>query len=55
MADAKFLDMPMEFRLELMAIIRSDFADAEWELFNGTVLAQPKGSSIFFWCRWHKV
>ena len=37
MADAKILDMPMEFGLELMAIIRPDFADAERELFNDVV------------------
>lgn len=34
MADAKILDMPMEFGLELMTIIRREFADAEGELFQ---------------------
>ena len=29
MADAFVLDMPMEFRLELMAVIGSDFLNAE--------------------------
>lgn len=37
MADAKILDMPMEFGLEFMAIIRLDFTDAEWELFNDMI------------------
>ena len=29
--------MPMEFRLEFMTIIRSDFSDAEWELFYDVI------------------
>lgn len=37
MADAKILDMPMEFDLELMAVIRPDSGDAERELFNDVV------------------
>jgi len=29
--------MPMEFGLELMAVVRPDFADAEWELVDDVV------------------
>ena len=37
MADTEVLDVPMEFGLELMAVIRPDFTDAERELFNDVV------------------
>ena len=37
MADAKVLNVRMELRLELMAVIRSDFADAERELFDDMI------------------
>jgi hypothetical protein len=37
MEDAPVFDMPMERCLELMAIIGSDFADAEWELFDDAI------------------
>ena len=36
-ANSKILDMPMEFCLELMAIVRPDFSDAEWEFFNDMI------------------
>lgn len=34
MADTQVLDVPVELRLELIAIVSSDLVDAEWELFN---------------------
>jgi hypothetical protein len=34
MTDAKILDMPMEFGLELMSIISSDFPDTARELVS---------------------
>lgn len=37
MADALILDMPVELGLELVAIIGSDFFDAERELFNDVI------------------
>ena len=37
MSDSKVFNMPMEFRLEFMTIIRSDFSDPEWELFYDVI------------------
>lgn len=34
MADALVLDIPVEFGLELMAVVGSDLLDAERELFD---------------------
>ena len=35
--DPEIFDMPMEFGLEFVAIIRTDFTNAEWELFDDVV------------------
>ncbi len=35
--DPEIFDMPMEFGLELVAIIRANLANAEWELFDDVV------------------
>ena len=35
--DPEIFDMPMEFGLEFVAIIRMDFTNAEWELFDDVV------------------
>lgn len=37
MADTEIFDVPMERRLELMAIVGPDFPDAERKLFNNMV------------------
>ena len=37
MTDALVLDVPVEFGLELMAIVGSDFADAERELVDDVI------------------
>lgn len=51
MADAQLLDVPMEFGLELMAVVRcpavdceeinerggANFSDAEWKLFDDAI------------------
>lgn len=34
MPDAEIFDMPMEFGLELMTVVSSNLANAEWELFD---------------------
>jgi hypothetical protein len=34
MPDPKVYDMPMELGLELVAIVRTDLANADWELFG---------------------
>lgn len=36
-ADAKILDVPVELGLELMAVVRSDFFDAERKLFDDVI------------------
>ena len=41
--------MPMEFRLELMAIIRSDFSDPEWELFYDVICKVDRIGLRIFW------
>ena len=35
--DPEIFDMPMEFGLEFVAIIRTDLTNAEWELFNDVI------------------
>ena len=35
--DAEIFDMPMEFGLELMTVVSSNLANAEWELFDDVV------------------
>jgi hypothetical protein len=35
--DLEIFDMPMEFGLEFVAIIRTDFTNVEWELFDDVV------------------
>jgi len=37
MPDSKVFNMPMEFCLELMSIIRSDFLYPEWEPFYDVI------------------
>jgi len=37
MPDAEVLNMAMELRLEFMAVVRPDLADAERELFDNVV------------------
>ena len=37
MAYSQILDMPVEFCLEFMAVIRPDLADPKWELLNNVV------------------
>ncbi len=35
--DPEIFDMPVKFGLELVAIIRAHFANAEWELFDNVI------------------
>ena len=35
--DPEIFDMPMEFGLELMTIIRAHLANAEWKLFDDMI------------------
>ena len=35
--DPEIFDMPMEFGLELMTIVRAHFANAEWKLFDDMI------------------
>ena len=37
MAYPKVFDLPVKFSLELVTIVRSDFTNAEWELFNDMI------------------
>jgi hypothetical protein len=40
--DPEIFDMPMEFGLELMTIIRAHLANAEWKLFDDMIDLSPK-------------
>lgn len=48
-ADAKIFNVPMELRLEFMAVIGSDLTDAERELFDDVIReVDGIGLSMFF-------
>lgn len=49
MSDPKILNMPVEFGLELMAIVSPDFFDAEGELFDNVIdKVESTDLSMFF-------
>ena len=48
MADAEIFNVPVEFGLELVPVVRSDFLDAEWKLFDHIVHELNRTSLIMF-------